>query len=135
HLAHATPDDQVLTLKKTFRPGPESILSFASRLGWASPAQAARVQVSEDGESSWQEVWSAVGTGDHGQTDFSPQSVPLAGFANQAVNVRFVYDYTIGSYFPQPDSGVGWYIDNISITDASELLDEAIADASPGNSF
>jgi hypothetical protein len=39
------------------------------------------------------------------------------------------YDFTTGSYFPQTDPGVGWYVDNFTITNAPEVLSSAIASA------
>lgn len=136
HLAHpSAKEDQFLTLNRVFKPGPASQLLFSSRLGWATSQQVARTQVSVSGVDSWQDVWSQAGTGGRGETLFIEQSVSLAPFAGQEIRLRFVYDYLGGNFFPQTDPDVGFYIDDIEVTDAEELLDEVIADVPSGTAF
>jgi uncharacterized protein YkwD len=135
HLAQPLPEDQILTLNSLFVAGPSSSLSFASRLGWATASQFARVQISADRGGSWQEVWSQAGTGNAGEREFFTRTIPLGSFARQELMVRFVYHFVGDQLFPQTDSGIGFYIDDIALTGISELLDEAITPVSTGTSF
>jgi hypothetical protein len=128
HLAHPQKEDQILAFNPALKPGLASQLRFSSRLGWATDEQIARAQVSVTGGSSWEDLWSQPGSGGRGETAFTEQAIPLSRFAGQEILLRFLYDFTDGNYFPQTDTGVGLYIDNITVTDAEELVDEVITD-------
>jgi len=117
HLAHPSPADQMITLNQVFAPRTNGTLTVKSRLGWATSAQAARVQVSTDGGVGWQDIYSQVGSGGSGELSFVTRSLPLGAFANRTLQLRF--NYTVnGGYFPQTDPGVGWYLDDIVVTNA-----------------
>lgn len=118
HLAHPEPVDQLLVLKYPVLPQTNTVLSFKSRLGWATIDQIAKVQVSRDGGLTWQDVYTQAGSGGAGESTFSTRTVPLGGFSNQPVMLRFNYSFTSGTYYPQTDPGVGWYIDDVVITNA-----------------
>jgi uncharacterized protein YkwD len=134
-LVHPQPMDQFLTLNRMIRPGTNSQLIFASRLGWASTGQVARVQVTTNGGANWVDVYARVGTGTSGQTSFVRTTNSLAPFAGAEVQVRFMYDYVGGSYYNQTSSGIGFYVDDISISNAEELVEPAIADVPSGTGF
>ena len=135
HLAHpAPPTDQFLTLNYTLRPGASSQLIFYSRLGIATSSQVARVQISTDNGNTWPDVWSQAGTGsDEGA--FSQHTVSLGGFTNRQIKIRFVYDFIGGSYYSQTSAGVGFYLDNISVTGADQLSNPVVTDIPTGTSF
>lgn len=136
HLAQPDPPvDQFLTLNRLIRLGPASQLSFFSRLGWASATQVARAQVSADGGATWVDLWSQAGTDGAGDVAFIRREVSLAAFAGQTIRIRFAYRLTAGTFFPQTDAGVGLYVDDIFVSDAEELTDEAVAAAATDNSF
>ena len=136
HLAHVRPPaDQFLRLNRTVRVLVDTELEFQTRLGWATSNQVARAQISSDDGRSWQDVWSQAGTGDRGETTFSRQQIPLGTFAGTAILIRFVYDEIGGAYFRDADPGVGFYIDNISVKNAEELADQAVADVPGGTTF
>jgi len=120
-LVHPVPEDQSFALNGEFRPGSNASIRFASRLGWATPTQVARLQISLDDGATWETIWSKKGTNTSGEGTFHYISVPLSQFADQPVSIRFVYDYMNGTYFYQTDSGVGWYVDDISFIDTEEL--------------
>ncbi|PYL00318.1 MAG: hypothetical protein DME19_05400 [Verrucomicrobia bacterium] len=135
HLAHPSPPtDQFLTLNYTLRPGAGSQLTFYSQLSWANSTQVARAQVSTDNGSTWQDVWSQAGTGGSGESVFTQRAVSLGSYAGQQIKIRFMYDFTGGQFFPQTD-GVGFYIDNISVTGADQLSNPFVADIPTGTSF
>jgi len=58
----------------------------------------------------------------------------LSGYSGQNLQVRFAY-LNNGSYFPQTDSGVGLYLDNIAVSNASEQLNAITNSIPSGNSF
>lgn len=121
HLAHVEPAEQVLRLGSPLLLGSQSVLTFWSRLGWASSAQRARVQVMTNSATGWATWWEQAGTGNAGETGFVRRELPLTGLAGRMVEVRFVYSTGRGNYFPQSDPGVGWYLDEILVTDAARL--------------
>ena len=110
--------DDTLTLPDTFyAPNSSATLTFLSRLGWSTSLQTARVQLALDDGTAWFDVRVQAGDGTSGETSFSTRTVSLAAYAGRTFRVRFVYNYSgAGSYFPQTSSGVGWYLDNISLT-------------------
>ncbi len=91
-------------------------LFFLSRLGWATSGQVATVQVSTNAGASWNDtIWSQAGNGSSGETGFSLQMIDLDTYIGQDIQIRFIYAFTGGSFFPQVSQGVGWYIDNIQV--------------------
>jgi hypothetical protein len=139
HLAHpgssnSPPSDQSLMLNGKFRSGPATQLSFSSRLGWATPDEVAHAQTSTDGGQNWQDVWTQAGSGDAGEMSFTTHSVSLEIPSGQLFQIRFVYSVG-GSFFPQPDPGVGLYLDNITVQGADELVNESINEIATGTSF
>jgi hypothetical protein len=135
HLAHPQVSDEWLTYTRVLLPAPAGQMQFKSRLGWATPTQIARVQVSVDQGSSWQDVYTQAGTDDQGETLFATRTVSLASFVGRSILVRFDYDYTGSSRFPQTDPGVGWYIDDISFANTEELTNSVITAVASGTSF
>ncbi len=94
-------------------------LFFQSRLGWATSAQVATVQISTNGGSTWgNTVWTQAGDGGSGEGGFTLKEINLDAFIGQSIQVRFLYDFNGGSAFPQTEVGVGWYVDNIQIGSA-----------------
>ncbi len=91
-------------------------LFFFSQLNWATPTQVAKVQISTDGGASWPAtLWSQAGTSNPGDTGFSLQSIDLSSYPGSTVAIRFLYDYTGGTFYPQLEPGVGWHVDNIQV--------------------
>jgi hypothetical protein len=123
HFAHPSPpSSQTLQIHWPLQVGPNSRLEFASRLGWSGSGQVALAQISTDGGASWENVWTRSGTGDAGQNSFESRSESLGAYAGQEIRLRFRYEYHSGqSFFPQTDSGVGWYLDDLTVTEAQEL--------------
>jgi hypothetical protein len=138
HLAHTSRTDQILLLPETFLVGATSpAVTFRSRLGWASDIQSAHVQVSTDDGATWLDVYSQSGTNSGGETSFTSRSASLAAYANRTVRVRFVYAVELsGSAYPQSTSGIGWYLDNITLAGVQKATPATAAAAAAGaNSF
>src|SRR5207244_3058712 len=89
-LVQPQPFDQTLNLNWVLRPGPDGQLSFASRLGWATPEQVARLQISTNSGATWEDLWSRPGDNSPGQSAFSTITTSLAPFAGREILVRFV---------------------------------------------
>jgi uncharacterized protein YkwD len=134
HLAHQTEDGQALELNFPLLPGPSSMLEFESLLGYATNTEIASAEVSTDGGASWQAVWTEAGSNGSGDTSFSAQSVSLAAYAGQSILVRFAYDAS-GGFYPEVATGVGFYVDDIQVTDASEFTDTMVTAVTSGTSF
>lgn len=120
HLAHTQPVDQTLQFKATLVGTPNSMLTFKSRLGLSSPAQVARVEASLDDGKNWISVYQQAGqqsgaTSAFGESNFSSKQVSLAQFVDRAFLLRFRYERTSGSFYPQASSGIGWYLDDIHL--------------------
>ena len=135
HLAQPDGTKQYLTLNAVVVQRANSQLSFAKQLSWASTTQVARAQVSTNSGGAWQDLWSQAGNNGSGDSGFATVTVDLGAFAGQSVQVRFVYDYLGGGYYPQTDSGVGFYIDDIAISNADQLLNPIISNIATGAAF
>jgi len=136
HLTHPGFTDQIITLNREHLIGSSSRLEFKSRLGWATAFQTAVVEVSNDEGISWQEFYRQVGTGTSGEQTFTARSVDLSAFADHMIMVRFAYRYTMGQQaYTQTSSGFGWYIDDISFTDAGALVNSTLTQGLAGPSF
>lgn len=135
HLAQPEEDDQILTLERSFQAGANSELRFRSRLGWASTSQVARAQISTDGWQTWRDVWTQAGTGGMGERSFAARSISLRDFAGEEIQVRFLYGLIHRRYFNQTDPGVGFYVDDILVANADELVDPVTGTAGADRSF
>lgn len=142
HLAHrAPPSEQILLWNQTLLVNAASELRFSSRLGLSSPAQVAKVQVSTDNGQSWQDIFTQAGvqsgtTSSFGEERFNQKTIPLSKFAGQAIQVRFNYAYTCcDNFYPQTDSGVGWYLDDIAFTAVEGLTETTITDLTTEPTF
>lgn len=136
HLAHPTPPEpQILTVNRVLVPNSNTVLKFKSLLGRATQGQTARVEVSNDDGVSWKAIFSQAGDNSSGETAFVPRFVSLASLAGIATRLRFIYDFIgVGAYHPQTSSGIGWYLDDIVISDAIELV-SPIVTATAGTNF
>jgi len=122
HLAHVNPVPQFLQLNEELFPGNSTTISFKSLLGYASSVEIARVQVSTDGGSTWEDLYTQAGTGGAGESAFTLHTLSLSSYAGLSVLLRFNYDMSTGSYFPQSSPNVGWCVEAITVTNAQQLL-------------
>ncbi len=135
-LAQPVPEDQVLQLNATLVPGPSTQLSFASRLGVATAQQVALVEVSQDGGGSWHAIDRQAGQGAaQAQAGFARRTIALGGYAERSIQLRWRYTLEGGSYFPQTDKGVGWYIDDIELVGAQRLVGATAPAPVPASGF
>lgn len=126
HLAHAQAVDQSMLLNAVVVPSAATNLTFASRLGLSSPQQVALVEVSSDDGVTWAPVFSQAGrqsgnTSTFGEGFFSQKTISLGSFANKTLRLRFRYSFLGGSFYPQTSAGVGWYIDDMVLSNAETV--------------
>ena len=135
HLLHPTPMTQVLTLNRLFRAGTNAQLRFASRLGSATGSEIARAQVTTNAGAAWVEVWSQIGAGSPGESVFTRRTNSLAAYAGREFGLRFVYEFTTGSYYNGTNATVGLYLDDISFANVDELTNLATNLIASGTNF
>ncbi len=125
HLAHTAPAPQLLEFKEILFPSANTSLLFHSLLGYATTNEVARVQISTNGGGAWVDVYAQQGAGGSGESAFVPRNLSLSNCAGKITRVRFNYDYSDGSYFSQSSPNAGWCLENIIITNASQLVNPA----------
>lgn len=129
HFAHpGGASSEILEIDQDFIVGASSSVSFDRRLGWAASDQQARVEISNNNGLSWQILYSQNGTGDSGEAGFTTQAISLSSYQDQNIRIRFVYQFVSGSFFNQTWSGVGWYVDNIVISNIREVGEKQLID-------
>jgi hypothetical protein len=62
-------------------------------------------------------------------------ALPLATYAGQNVTFRFFFDFVGGSYFPQTTSGVGAYLDDITVLNVDQASSPSTTAIPSGTSF
>ncbi len=135
HLAQPLPSnqnfpaDQILQLNELLLPATNTSVSFQSLLGYASTNQIAEVQASADGVN-WQNLYSQPGSNGPGESAFTAHSLSLSNYAGAITLLRFNYHFNTsgsGTYFPQTSTSpaAGWFLDNIVVTNTSQLVNLA----------
>jgi hypothetical protein len=123
------PVDQILQLNESLLPATNTSVTFQSLLGYASTSQIAEVQASSDGVN-WQNLYSQPGTNGPGESAFTAHALSLSNYAGAITLLRFNYHFNTGgsgTYFPQTSTSpaAGWFLDNIVITNTSQLVNLA----------
>jgi hypothetical protein len=134
HLAHPAFSDEMLRYPDRLIAGANARIDFRSRLGWATPTQQAKVQVSENGGITWVDVYSQAGTGNAGEAAFQARSVSLKAYESKEINLRFLYTGS-GTRYTQTSAGTGWYIDNVEFIGVSKIGNELIRPAGDPGRF
>ena len=141
-LADQPAQDQILQLNRVLFPATNTLVRFAGLLGYATSNQVAEVQVSTTGGVSWQNLYSQPGTNGP-NPGFITHSLSLSNYAGQSVLLRFNYhlapnpDGVYSLYYGPTNSGpIGWFIDNILVTNTLQLTNFSTnATSSPGFVF
>ena len=121
HLENPTGANQSIQLNSLYYGQSTPSLVFSSRIAAATTAEFFKVQVKEEGGSTWQDVFSHAGTNGYGESTFTQHSATFGSMTGKAFRVRFLLNST-GSYY-QTGSGntFGWFIDAITFTGTSTL--------------
>lgn len=129
--------NQHLAYRPTLLPRAGAELRFASRLTRATTAETARVQVSTDGGGTWTDIFTQSGNSNP-QTPVEPayvaRTLSLAPYVNRAIKLRFNYTAN-GSFFLATQPEVGWYFDDITFINTSELIESTVETLPMGGNF
>lgn len=133
HLANAQFDDNWFEIDQAISVTPGTNLFFTSRLGAATTAQVAKVQLSTDGGQTWpSNIFTQAGNGFPGESSFNLKSIPLSDFTGQDVRVRFLLDFHApDAAFTQTDTAFGWLVDDIQISPAFDKVAYSFGNPSP----
>lgn len=135
HLVQPSATDQIIEIDRDLFPRSGAAVYFASRLGWASSDQSAQVHVTTDNGANWTVIYNQNGTGTSGESTYNSRSTSLESYTNTLIRLRFVYHFAGGSYFPQTDVGVGWHIDDITVSNAYESVSSEESTISSDTNF
>lgn len=134
HLATPAGDPQSFTLNHRFLVSQGTTLRFQSRLGWAASDTEAVVEISTDNGLTWEKVYVQNGTDTAGETSFNARSANLSPYAGQIVQIRFAFRPNL-NYYPQTDSTVGWFIDDILVDGGQQIANEQLRPESTTPTF
>lgn len=121
HLLNATGDSQWIELLPVFHGGTHPALSFQSRLRYSTSDERFKVQIREEGSTTWTDADSQTGYNGSGEATFSLRQVALSALSGKSFRIRFLLDFSGGSYYPATGDNLGWFIDAIQFNDLSTL--------------
>lgn len=133
--------NQYLTAPELFYvpAGGTAQVSFLSRLGFATPSQVARVQVSTNDGASWSDVYTQAGNGSNTaptESAFTTRTVALSSVAGLTFKLRFAFTFAgNGTLFTPETDTVGWFLDNIALSGVQRVAVAGAANAMTGTSF
>jgi hypothetical protein len=133
HLCHVNPVPQLLQLNELMFPSNSTTISFKSLLGYATTNEVARVQISTDGGGTWQNIFTEAGSNGAGESAFTQHTLSLTNYAGKSTRLRFDYDFSTGSYYPQTNNYVGWCIENLVVSNCQQLLNQTTNSTSSTN--
>ncbi|MEI6350451.1 MAG: hypothetical protein WCP06_05025 [Verrucomicrobiota bacterium] len=126
HLAFPDFKNQSFQVTRAIVPTSTSQFQFSELGRFATTTTTLSAELSADGGSTWQPLWSRKGVGYQSSllwdTSFHRHSLSLAGYAGRVVFVRFVLRSNGGSAVISTSTDSGFFIDSITVTDSSELV-------------
>ena len=120
-LGHLNDKDQVLTLNKKIIPSVTSSLNVHSKMRWLASEQQGLIQISTDDGQSWKTLYSQNGVNAAGEGSFTLRTFNLSSYANRVVMFRFKLVNQGAYYDVNAAQQIGWFLDNIRVTNAQEL--------------
>jgi hypothetical protein len=127
HLCHSpSMSAESLQMHELLLPATNTILSFKSYLGYSTSDETAYVQASPDGGVTWQNIYIQAGTGGS-ESAFSQRTFSLSDYAGLPTLLRFnfIYDGGANGYYEDGFNVEGWCIENILVTNTSQLINLA----------
>ncbi|HLA39195.1 MAG TPA: thrombospondin type 3 repeat-containing protein, partial [Candidatus Glassbacteria bacterium] len=121
--------DQYFVIERDILVSGTSSLNFKTRMSAICSSQKALAQISVDDGQSWIDVFTQAGTGTPVsqlsdclvESGFTSRSVSLASYAGRVVKVRFLLTWLSGGIWSSTSSTVGFFVDDITVTNAQEL--------------
>ena len=136
-LVLATADPQGLTQPQELVAQAGATLRFQQRFGVSTDTSVATAEVSTDGGTQWQEVWSRHGLGDTTppEATFRLETVTLPLAAGTVFQVRFRYRVIPGGYYfnSESDLRVGFFLDAVAYSGVSENIEAGGGEVVAGN--
>ena len=121
--------EQTIELARALVPSRDSELEFYSRFRFATSTSRIVGEVSVDEGRSWSEVVARAGSGSRSSSGWDKEwvrsGVSLAEFAGKVIRVRVRYGRD-GSAFLGQDGSQGVFVDDIGVTNASEMVGEGV---------
>lgn len=122
HLENSTGASQSIQLNGLYYGQNLPLLEFQSSVRWATGSEHLKVQIKEEGSLVWQDVYDQ--TGGTYESSFSLRSASLSAMTGKAFRVRFILNFSSGSYYTSTGNNVGWFIDAISLSGVSAIQNE-----------
>jgi hypothetical protein len=126
-LAFPSFTDQSFVIARDIIPSPSSYLHFHHHARFATTTTTLHAEISTNNGSSWSIVWGRYGVGLNSalwDPGFNGYSFSLAPYAGQIVQIRFILRWNGQSITTGTTSSHGFFIDDISVTNATELVNE-----------
>ena len=103
-------------------------LQFYNLGRFATTTTTFNAEISTNNGSTWSTLWSRIRSGPEqrllGPCVHLRHSVSLAAYAGQIVRIRFIVRWNGQSISPRDISNHGFFIDDVSVTNATELVSE-----------
>jgi hypothetical protein len=116
--------NQSFVITRDVIPSATSHLQFYDLCRFATTTSTLSAEISTDSGSTWTGIWSRNGVGLNSglwDANFISRSLSLAAYAGQIIRVRFIIRYG-ASITTGTTSNHGFFIDDISVTNATELV-------------
>jgi len=120
-------DDQSFAIDREIQPGAGSRLRYHDRARYTYHLNTLETQVSTNGGGSWTTIASRNGVNVSGYSsewdgNWNSRDISLAAYAGQIIRIRFILKNNSSAVYQGTDSNYGFFIDDITVTDASEAV-------------
>jgi hypothetical protein len=142
HLAYPFPvnSDQSFVIDRDIMPGAASRLRYQDRARYTYYLNTLETQVSTNGGLSWTTIASRNGVSVSGystewDSTWNSRDISLASYAGQIIRIRFILKSNNSAVYSGTDSYNGFFIDDITVTDASEAATTSTILSGSASSF
>lgn len=132
--------DQSFTIERDIVPSAGSLLQYADRARYTHYLNTLETRISTDGGASWTTIATRNGvnvTGYSSEWDSAwiNRSISLAAYAGQTVKLRFIMKTNGAPAYQGTTANYGFFIDDITVTNASESIATRTTLAGSATSF
>jgi hypothetical protein len=134
-LAFPDFNDQSFEIARDLIPSATSALIFHDRGRFATTTTTLGAEISTNGGATWTSLFSRPGVGlSSGLWDaaFIARNISLSAYAGQIVRLRFILRRNGGSIVVATSVNDGFFIDDISVTNATELVSPTVTTLAAG---
>ncbi len=123
--------DQSFTVTRDIIPSAASQLQYYDFARFTTTTTTLEAQISTDGGTVWTTLASRngvnlSGTSSYWDTAWQSRSASLAAYAGQPVQLRFIMKRNGGTAYQGVDSSYGFFIDDITVTNATQLTNPSV---------